>query len=356
MNAIQIQSQGTPDVLRFEDVPTPEAGPGQVLIKVEAVAVNYSDVARRNGDVYPFPTPLPFIPGSEVAGTVAALGEGVSGPEAGTPVFALAGQDGSTGYAQYAIANAPGVIPIPSELGMDEACALVVAGSTAVLVLREVARLAPGESVLVQGAAGGVGSYAVQIAKRLGAGTVIAAASTTAKGAAAVELGADHAVDYTQPDWAERVRALTDGRGVDVVLEMTGGRVAAQSLTCLAPFGRVVVYGMASRKPLELDPATIRTLFYDPALNQSLLSFNLGLFFGLRPEAAVSALQTIVAFVASGQVKVQIGHVLPLSEAAEAHRMLEDRRSTGKIILKPWADAPLSSARDSHSLETEVPS
>ena len=337
MQAVQARSYGTPDVLVLEEVPIPRPGPGQVLIRVESAGVNFSDVKRRRNDVYPFPTPLPYTPGGEVAGTVEARGEGVEGPPVGAPVFALAGEDGSGGYAQFALANAPQVVPIPPGLGADVASALVIAGSTAVLVLKESARLRAGESVLVQGAAGGVGNYAVQVARLLGAGTVIGAASTPEKREAVLSLGADHAVDYTRDDWPDRVRGLTGGRGVDVMLEMAGGASFERGLSCLAPFGRAVVYGSSSGEPLRMGPEKIQALFYEASPNQSLVAFNLGLWFGMRPEAAVDALQTLVGFVSSGKVKVPIGHALPLDRAAEAHRLLEGRRTTGKIVLKPWA-------------------
>jgi len=339
MEAIRAKSFGTPDVLVLENVPVPRPGPGQVLIRVESVGVNFSDVKRRRNDPYPFPTALPYTPGGEVAGAVEALGDSVAGPPVGTPVFALVGNDGSTGYAQFAVANAAQVIPIPPGLRADVASGLVIAGSTAVLILEESARLQAGESVLVQGAAGGVGSYAVQIAKLLGAGTVIGAAGSPENREAVLALGADHAVDYTLADWPDRVLEFTGGRGADVVLEMAGGAMFGQSVSCLAPFGRAVVYGSSSGEPLRMNPETVQTLFYEPSPNQSLVAFNLGLWFGPHPEPAVGALQTLIGFVSSGQVEVPIGHVLPLSRAAEAHRMLEERRTTGKIVLKPWASA-----------------
>lgn len=339
MEAVRAKSYGTSDVLELEEVPVPRPGPGQVLIRVESAGVNFSDVKRRRNDPYPFPTTLPYTPGGEVAGTVAELGDGVEGPPVGTPVFALAGEDGSTGYAQFAVANASGVIPTPPGIDADAASGLVIAGSTAVLILQEAARLRSGESVLVQGAAGGVGSYLVQIARILGAGTVIGAAGSPKKREAILALGADHAIDYTQAGWPDRVRELTDGRGADVLLEMAGGDSLEQGLSCLAPFGRAVVYGSSSGAPLRMGPETINALFYDPSPNQSLVAFNLGLWFGMRPEAAVGALQTLIGYVASGRVEVPVGHVLPLSRAAEAHRMLEERRTTGKIVLKPWSAA-----------------
>ncbi|NJM05347.1 zinc-binding dehydrogenase [Candidatus Gracilibacteria bacterium] len=257
MKAIQITEFGAPEVLVYTELPTPQAGEGEILIKVESAAVNFADVMRRAALTYPFPTPLPFIPGSEVAGTVAALGPGVDEPAIGTAVFALAGA-GSNGYAQYAVAPAGQVIPIPPTLNADEACALTVAGLTAALLLSEVTQLQAGESVLIPGAGGGVGSFAIQIARLLGAGTIIGAASSAIKQAAAHAAGAHHVFDYTQPDWPEQVRALTGGRGVDVVLEMSGGTVFAQSLRCLAPFGRAAIYGMASGTPLSFDAAILK--------------------------------------------------------------------------------------------------
>lgn len=335
MKAVRIHSHGAPDVLVLEEVPTPEPGPGQILIRVESAAVNFTDIMRRRNDPYPFPTALPFTPGAEVAGTVAALGGGVEGPEVGASVFALVGSDGSTGYAQYALADAAQVIPMLPGIGADEAAGIILAGSTAVLALTEVGRLAAGETVLVQGAGGGVGGYAVQFAALLGA-TVIAAAGTPERREAALAAGAHHVVDYTVPGWGAGVRDVTGGRGVDVVLEMAGGDVFAESLSTLAPFGRMVVAGRAAGVPLRLDEQAVTSVFYDPALNQSLHAFNIGLYFGLRPQPAIAALRTLIGHVAAGRVTVRVGHVLPLAAAAEAHRLVETRRSTGKVILKPW--------------------
>lgn len=332
MKAVRLHRHGGPDVLVHEEVATPEPGPGQLLIRVEAVAVNYADTMRRRNDPYTFPSEPPFIPGGEVAGTIEALGPGVEGPPVGTAVFATVGAGGSTGYAQFAVANAGQVIPIPPGLDAAQASALVVAGVTAVLTIRDAGRLQKGESVLVQAAAGGVGSYAVQLAKLLGAGTVIAAASTAEKRAAALALGADHAVDYSAPGWTDQVRELTGGKGVDLVLEMTGGPIFAESLSALAPFGRSVVYGLASRAFAPFDPQTTIV-----GMNQSVIGFYLGGYFVHRSAEAIGALQLLIGHVLSGAVKVQIGHVLPLSRAAEAHRLLESRETTGKIILQPWA-------------------
>ena len=336
MKAIRAHAPGPPDALLVEEVPIPEAGPGHVLLRVEAAAANFSDVMRRRGDVYPFPTSFPYTPGSEVAGRVEALGPDVSGFTVGDEVFAFVGSDGSTGYAQYAVAAAHSVIPVPPGLSAAEVCGLGVAGTTALLILTETARLQPGESVLVPAAAGGVGSYAVQLAKHLGAGTVIGTASTPAKRAAVLALGADHVVDSSAPGWAGQVRDLTGGRGADVVLEMTGGAAFAESLACLAPFGRLVVYGMASQHPLALGAEAVTSFFYRPSPNQSLHAFNLGLWFGMRPAAAGQALGRLASLVATGEIRPQVGEVLPLAHAVEAHRRLEARATTGKVVLDSW--------------------
>ena len=335
MKAIQFDSFGPPEVLQYRDLPDPQPGPGQVLIRVESASVNYSDTMRRRDFPYPFPTQPPFVPGGEVAGTVHALGPGVDGPPVGTPVFALAGPDGSTGYAQYALAEAPRVIPIPDGLSPDEACGLVVAGGTAMLALTVTARLAAGESVLVEGAGGAVGSFAIQLAKHLGAGTVIGAAGSAERRQAALAAGADSVVDYTADGWVEEVRELTGG-GADVVLHCSGGEVLSQAFAGLAPFGRLVVIGLASGQPGALSAQEQSALLYAPAPGQSLHGFNIGAYFVLRPEVAGQALGELVGLVASGVVKAPVGMVLPLSDAAVAHRHLEERTSVGKIVLKPW--------------------
>ena len=189
MRAIQMIQQGGPEVLRLVELPEPVPGPGQVLIKVDAAAVNFADIARRRGDAYPMPTPTPFVLGAEVAGTVAAVGEGVDHLPIGAAVFGTVGEDASGGYAEFAIASAYSVVPIPAGLDPDVAAGIVVAGLTATMVLAEAAKVCDGDTVFVPAAAGGVGSYAVQIAKLLGSDNVIGAASTPAKRELALKFG-----------------------------------------------------------------------------------------------------------------------------------------------------------------------
>jgi NADPH:quinone reductase-like Zn-dependent oxidoreductase len=336
MQAAVARSRGAADALQLQTLAVPAPGPGQILVRVDSASINFSDIKRRRGDTYPFPTAFPFVPGGEVAGTVAALGAGVEGPAPGTPVFALVGGDGQGGYAQFALAYAAQVTPLPPGLGLEQASALIVAGATAMLLLRHAARLQTGERILVPAAAGAVGSYLVQLARHLGAGQVIAATGSAEKAQLARTLGAHATVDYSQPDWAAAVRALTDGQGVDVLLEASGGPVLAQGLHALAPFGRAVVYGAASGYDASLDAAALQALLYAPAENQSLAGFNVGAWFIRRPEVSAAALGEVIGLVMSGAITVPAIETMPLRLAAEAHRRMEARGTSGKIVLKPW--------------------
>lgn len=335
MKAIQMAEHGGPEVLQYVDLPDAEAGPGEILIRVASAGVNFSDVMRRRGDDYPDPTPLPFVPGAEVSGTVAALGEGVDGPEVGTPVFGVVGQDASGGYAELARAFAPNVIPIPPGLDADAAATIVITGLSATMILADTARLAEGESVFVPAAAGSLGTYAVQIAKLLGAGTVVAGASTPEKREIALSHGADHAIDYRQNGWVDAVRDVTGGRGVDVAIDIIGGARLGESLDILAPFGRLVAVGAVGAESAQINEAQMRRFVADPAAIQSLIGFNMGIWFAERPQAAVASLQRVVGWVAAGDITTPQTDALPLAEAAEAHRRLETGATKGKLVLKP---------------------
>lgn len=340
MQIVRAMQFGSPEVLALAEIARPTPGPGQILIRVESASVNFADTIRRRNGPYPFPTTLPFTPGSEVAGTVEALGVNVEGPPVGTPVFALAGsgvEAGSTGYAQYALADAPNVAPIPPGLSPDQACTVLVAGVSALLMLRHVAHVGAGDVVLVQGAAGGVGAYAMQVAKALGTSRVIGAVGHVSRTAAAIAHGADDVVVYDATDWVTAVQTLTQGAGCNVVLEMRGGASVGESLAVLAPFGRLVVYGMASGTPLALSPEQILRTFYVPAPNQSIHIFNLGIWFALRPQVAGAAIGELLGLIGGGRVMLPTVRTLPLSQAADAHRAMEQHGSVGKLVLKPWA-------------------
>lgn len=331
MHVIRADRFGPPDVLTFTEVPIPEPGPGQIRVRVEAAAVNFSDVMRRRASNYPFPTQLPYVPGAEVAGTVDALGEGVEGPPVGTPVFAVVGEGGEGGYAQYALANR--VIPRPPSLPAEVAAGLLVAGCTAVLLADETARIQAGDTVYVPAAAGGVGTLLVQIARIRGA-TVLGGASTPEKRALAASRGATP-IDTSRDDWPAQIREHAPN-GADVLFEMTGGTSLEAGLAALAPFGRAIVYGSASGDDHVLRPEAQAAWLSSPALGQSIQAFNLGLFFGLRPEVAEAAVGKLFELIGTGQLEVPVTQRFPLAAAAAAHRALESRATTGKLVLEPW--------------------
>lgn len=321
MQAVRLHVHSGPEVLLVEEVAMPVPQAGEVLIRVATAGVNYADLLQRQG-TYPVPVQLPLTPGSEVAGTITALGPHVSGPPIGTRV--VAGMF-SGGYAEYAVASAQTVIPIPDELEFAAATALFVQGLTALLLLRDTARLQPGEAVLVNSAAGGVGSLVVQLAKAMGAGTVIGTASTAAKLVYVRELGADVAINYTDADWTAQVLAATGGAGVAVALDAAGGTIGAQTVDALAPFGRLMIYGAASGEPAVYSVANLN------ARNLSVHGFTL---YAYPPAQIGSATHELLGYVASGAVRIHIGETFALSNAAAAHQAIAARQTTGKIVLK----------------------
>jgi NADPH2:quinone reductase len=324
LKAIKIQRPGPPDVLKLEEAETPNPGPGEVLVAVEVAGVNYADVGMRMGMFHgPERGGFPVTPGFEVAGTVAAVGEGVEGVAEGARVVAVL--EGG-GYAEYAVAPAQALVEVPEGVDLvDATAALLVQGLTAYGVLHDSARIAGGESVLVQAAGGGVGTLAVQFTKLAGAGVVIGTAGSPEKLDLALELGADHAVDYTQDGWVEKVLEATGGRGVDVVLESVGGEIGARAYGALAPLGRLVTFGAASGQGLE-----------PPDMWQLNLKGQTVSGYGgpwIRPGAAQRAREAISGYLTSGKLRVVHGSSFPLAEAAEAHRAVEGRKSRGKIVL-----------------------
>ncbi len=336
MTAAQVARPGAAH-FQLVSVPVPEPGPGQVLIKVHSAGVNFSDLKRRRGDPYPFETEFPYVPGGEIAGEIVAHGPGVEGPPVGTRVFALAGASGTGGYAQFAVSYAQTAIPIPDGLNNDVASVLMIAGSTAQLMLHHVARLQPGEAVWIPAATGGVGSFAMQIARLAGAGQIIAGVGHSSKRDAAIALGAHDVVVYDNTHWPERVRALTKERGVDVALDANGGESADQTLRCLAPFARMVVYGAAAGTSVGLSVESQQQWLYTPAPNQMVTGFNVGGWFQARPAIAAEALTALVTAVLRQQVRVPEITTLRLSECARAHQLLERRSVRGKLVIKPWA-------------------
>ena len=313
MRAIQVSRFGGPEVLEVVDLPAPTPRPGQLLIEVATAGINYADTHQTTND-YLAPQRLPFVPGAEVVGRD---GEG-------RRVVALLGKGG---YAQQALASPDAAFPVPDSVDDTAALALVVQGTTAWHLLRTSARLAPGESVVVHSAAGGVGTLAVQLAKEMGASRVIATASTPDKRDLARDLGADVALDPDAGDLTAALLDANDGRPVDIVLEMVGGRVFDASLAALAPFGRLVTYGMASRTaPAPVHAAALM------ATSRAVVGFwlvhALTLPGGLRP-----AMEELLDLHAAGRLRILDGGRYPLAEARRAHEDLRGRRTTGKLTL-----------------------
>ncbi|MEY9846828.1 NADPH2:quinone reductase [Streptacidiphilus sp. BW17] len=315
MKAIQITEFGGPEVLRLAEVPDPEPQPGQLLIEVDGSGVNYADTHAVE-DSYLSRSTLPMIPGGEVVGR----------DQDGRRVVALTA---TGGYAERACAWAPMATEVPDEVSDAAALALVVQGLTAWNLLRTSARIAPGESVVVHAAAGGTGSLAVQLARRFGAGRIIATASTKEKRELALSLGADEALDADPEGLKERLVEANGGQKVDIVLEMTGGPVFDASLAALAPFGRLVTYGLASRQdPQPLSPAALM------GRSRAVVGFWLMHALG-RADLHAEPMAELLRLVATGELKPQVGGTFPLSDARLVHEALRSRATTGKLVLDP---------------------
>src|SRR5215213_9282880 len=314
MRACQIDEFGGPEVLQVTEVPEPEPGDGQVLIDVSLAGMNFADThTRENTYLARYETPL--ILGGEVAGTT---------PE-GQRVIALVG---TGGYAEYAVAHESAVYPIPDGLDDGPALALLIQGLTAWHLCRTASKLAPGESVVVISGAGGVGSLALQLAKPFGAGRVIATASTEEKRRRCLELGADAAVDPAEEDLTAALREANGGERVDVVLEMSGGRVFDACLEALAPFGRQVAYGIAGREQNSVETGALMRR------SRAVVGFWLMHCLGRR-EMMEEPLADLFERAARGDLVPQVGTIYPMSEVRQAHEDMQGRRTSGKVLLDP---------------------
>ncbi|MDU0289372.1 zinc-binding alcohol dehydrogenase family protein [Saccharothrix longispora] len=316
MRAIQITEFGGPEVLTEVDLPDPVAGPGELLVDVSRAGLNYADTHQAENS-YLAKQELPLVPGGEVVGTAGDR-----------RVVALT--SGGGGYAQKAVVPEATAFDVPDGVDDVTALSMVVQGATAWLLLRRSAHLEEGETVVVHAAAGGVGTIAVQLAKRWGAGRVIATASSEDKRALALELGADVAVDSTSPDMTATLREANDGRRVDVVLDMTGGAVTDQSVAALAPFGRLAFYGMASREqPSPIPPGKLLVR------STAVAGMWLPHAFTLPGRVVHRAMGELFDLVLAGDLRAVPGGEYGLSEVRRAHEDLRSRRSTGKLVLDP---------------------
>jgi NADPH2:quinone reductase len=322
MRAIRLHATGDPDVLQLDDIPTPEPGPGEVRVKLEAIGLNFIEVYRRTGQ---YPLTLPAILGSEAAGTVDAVGSGVTELRPGDRV-ASAGLP--TAYAEYAVVPAWLLLPIPEGITMPVAAAALLQGMTAHYLTHSTFPLRAGQTALVHAAAGGVGALLTQIATRQGA-RVLATVSTEEKAQVARESGASEIIFYTQTDFAAETRRLTGGAGVDVVYDSVGKTTFDQSLECLRPRGMLVLYGQSSGAVPPLDPQVLNrkgSLF--------LTRPTLAHYIQDRAELLWRA-NDLFGWIEQGALTVRVDRTFPLAEAAAAHRYLESRAARGKVLLIP---------------------
>jgi NADPH2:quinone reductase len=321
MRAVVVPEYGGPDVLTVRELPEPEPGPGEISITVAFAGVNYTDVRNRLGDGL---GRVPFVPGVEVAGTVRAIGPGVTGLAPGEPVAALTR---GHGYAEVVTAAAELTVPLPASLaGRPESGSMFVTVQLALMLLRWVARVQPEETVLLHGAAGGVGTVTGQLARHWGLRPLLGTVSSPAKAAFAQRNG--FAAVYTYPDFDSAVLADTGGRGVDVVLDPVGGQVRARSFGILAPFGRLVTYSNISREPEVVPDAE-----WMRARCVGYAGFSGGQLPRRAPELVRPSLLEAAELVGSGVLDIAVSQVFPLAQAADAHRVFERRAAVGKLIL-----------------------
>lgn len=314
MKAIKVSKFGGPEVMELIDLPDPVVGPDEELINVTSIGVNYADTHQIENS-YRVAQTLPLFPGLEVVGTTVS----------GRRVLASVGHGG---YAQRAVANKNLVIDIPTGVSDEQALAMLVQGTTAWHILKTVGHLQPGETVVIHAAAGGVGSIAIQLAKLWG-GKVIAVTSAGKKAELAKSLGADVVIDANAEDLQGAMREANGGKRPDIILEMVGGKTFDDSLAVLAPFGRLVTFGMASRKPpTPVQPSTLI------GGTKSIVGFWLGNCFGNK-ELLNDVIVELFSMVASGTLIPVVGEIFPLSRAGDAHRAIVGRQTTGKVTLNP---------------------
>ena len=322
MKAIQIHETGGPEVLKLADLPIPQPGPGQVLIRIEAIGVNFIEIYFRKG-VYK--AALPLTPGSEAAGTVEELGPGVTGFAAGD---AVASTSVLGSYAEYALVPAAQLVKMPDGLSMEQAAAALLQGMTAHYLAFSTFPLKKGDTCLVHAGAGGVGLLLTQMAARIGA-HVITTVSTVEKAELSREAGASEVILYTEEDFVTEVKRLTGGKGVDVVYDSVGKTTFDKSLNCLKPRGLLALFGGSSGAVPPFDPIILSGKGSLYVTRPTLWHY-----IATRAELELRAGE-ILGWAASGQLKLRTEHIFPLAEAAQAQTALESRNTTGKILLEP---------------------
>ena len=327
MKAIQISQTGSFEVLEYVDVDTPTPGRGQVLVKVESISVNFTDVMLRKG-IHPMVPPLPTIPGLDFSGVVESVGEGVTQVRPGQNVVVI----GKKCYTEYALASAGSVVLTPEGIDMDAAAALPVNYLTAYHMLHTMGHVEAGQTILAYAAAGGVGTAIIQLAKLAGV-TVIGLTSSDGKARYTKEQGIDHIINYKTENVTQRVKEVTDGKGVNLILDSVAGEAFNRNFEMLAPLGQIIWFGMAAGVPPENLVEQFASNFEKGA---GVRVFHL--LYSVAepyPDLMAQSIETMVKYLTEKKIEPHIHERIPLSDAARAHEMLENRIVTGKLILKP---------------------
>lgn len=320
MKAIRVEQLGGPEVLKFEDVaPIEEPGPGQAVVRIVAAGVNFMDVGQRRGT---YPRQVPFTPGAEGAGVVESVGQGVSDVRPADRV-AFTGLPGA--YAEAIVADATRLIPLPNDFTFEQGAAFPLQGMTAHYLIHEFRKPKPGDFVLVHAAAGGMGGLLVQWARHLGA-TVIGTTSTEEKARTAREAGAQHVIVYSDEDFVAETKRITQGHGADLIIDGVGRSTFKGDLEAVALRGHIVIFGAASGPAEPISPNALM------GRAVSVSGGSLQNFIRTREELMQRA-SDVIEGIHQGWLKLNIGAVMPLEQAGEAHRLLESRRTQGKLVL-----------------------
>lgn len=320
MRSIVVVRHGGPEVLELRDVPAPQPGANEALVKVHFAGMNYADLMQRRG-LYPGGPEPPFGAGFEIAGVIENVGADVAQWKPGDAVMGMC----AAGYSEYAVADANQLLAKPAGLDFKEAAAIPCQYLTAYHALLTLGGLRPGQTVLIQAAAGGLGTFLVQIATAVGA-TVIGTCSTKDKCDLLRSIGCAHPVNYAEQDFGVEVKRLTEGRGCDLVIESVGGDVFVKSLECVRPRGRLVTLGFASGRPRSVQAQYL-------LVNSITVSgFHLSAY-ASDTEAMMKAVRDLDGWLASGALRVVVGHTFPLEQAAEAQRLIGERKTSGKVVL-----------------------
>ena len=325
MKGIVVSSFGQPEVLEYTDCADPLVEPRQVLIEVRAASVNFADIKARSG-AYHLGRKPPFVPGLDVAGVVIGTGTEVSDLQPGDHVVAF---PASGSYAEKAVADRALTFVIPDHIAFVDAAAAALVSGTATLMLEHIAGIREGESVLVHGAGGGVGTMALQVARACGASLLVGTIGSLWKEEQVREAGADEVVDYRSAQYADEVKAMTGGGGVDIILNPFGGITIERDLQCLAPFGRLVVFGEMRGEPARIPANGLYTA------SRSVRGCSFGHYRKSRPQRAREVMERAIDLLSSGAIAVYVDRCFVLQEAALAHQFLEERKAVGKIVLVP---------------------